>query len=176
MLKGSAVAQDGKTNGIMAPNTKAQALVGRWALQRAGIDPLSVAYVEAHATSTPLGDPTEVSAIASVYGDGAGRPVDNPVYLGSIKPNVGHLEAAAGAIGLVKAVLAVNKGQLAPQARLNKLNTRVDWEKSALHVVRDAMPWPKSEGPKRAAVCCYGYGGHSILCVDTRGAYFSRPC
>ncbi|KAI1122634.1 6-methylsalicylic acid synthase [Nemania abortiva] len=166
VLKGSAVAQDGKTNGIMAPNTKAQELVGRWALKRAGIDPLSVAYVEAHATSTPLGDPTEVSAIAAVYGGGAGRTVDAPVYLGSIKPNVGHLEAAAGAIGLVKAVLAVNKGQLAPQARLNKLNTRVDWDKSALHVVRDTMPWPKSEGPKRAAVCCYGYGGtvsHAVI-------------
>ncbi|KAI0904965.1 6-methylsalicylic acid synthase [Ustulina deusta] len=166
VLKGSAVAQDGKTNGIMAPNSKAQALVGRWALKRAGIDPLSVDYVEAHATSTPLGDPTEVSAIASVYGQGAGRSIDAPVYLGSIKPNVGHLEAAAGAIGLVKAVLAVNKGQLAPQARLNKLNSRIDWDKSALHVIRDTMPWPKSEGPRRAAVCCYGYGGtvsHAII-------------
>ncbi|KAJ8131666.1 hypothetical protein O1611_g1958 [Lasiodiplodia mahajangana] len=166
VLKGSAVAQDGKTNGIMAPNTKAQALVGRWALKRAGVDPLSVAYVEAHATSTPLGDPTEVSAIAAVYGEGVGRGIDDPVYLGSIKPNVGHLEAAAGAIGLVKAVLAVNKGQLAPQARLNKLNTRVDWDKSGLHVVRDTMPWPKSQGPKRAAICCYGYGGtvsHAVI-------------
>ncbi|KAI0400032.1 6-methylsalicylic acid synthase [Xylaria palmicola] len=166
VMKGSAVAQDGKTNGIMAPNSKAQALVGKWALKHAGIDPLSVAYVEAHATSTPLGDPTEVSAIAAVYGAGAGRAADAPVYLGSIKPNVGHLEAAAGAIGLVKAVLAVSKGQLAPQARLNKLNSRVDWGRSGLHVVRDTMPWPKSEGPKRAAVCCYGYGGtvsHAII-------------
>ncbi|KAI0438208.1 6-methylsalicylic acid synthase [Xylaria telfairii] len=166
VLKGSAIAQDGKTNGIMAPNTKAQELVGRWAVKRAGINPLSVAYVEAHATSTPLGDPTEVSAIAALYGDGAGRAVNSPVYLGSIKPNVGHLEAAAGAIGLVKAVLAINKGQLAPQARLNKLNRRIDWDKSALHVVRKAMPWPKSDGPKRAAVCCYGYGGtvsHAII-------------
>ncbi|KAI1758243.1 6-methylsalicylic acid synthase [Xylaria castorea] len=166
VLKGSAVAQDGKTNGIMAPNAKAQELVGRWALKRAGINPLSVAYVEAHATSTPLGDPTEVSAIAAVYGEGAGRAVNSPVYLGSIKPNIGHLEAAAGVIGLVKAVLAVSKGQLAPQARLNKLNSRIDWDKSALHVVRDAMPWPKSDGPKRAAVCCYGYGGtvsHALI-------------
>ncbi|TGJ81633.1 hypothetical protein E0Z10_g7123 [Xylaria hypoxylon] len=172
VLKGSAVAQDGKTNGIMAPNTKAQELVGRWALKRAGVDPLSVAYVEAHATSTPLGDPTEVSAIAALYGQGAGRVANAPVYLGSIKPNVGHLEAAAGAIGLIKAVLAVNKGQLAPQARLNKLNTRVDWEKSALHVVRDTMPWPKSEGPKRAAVCCYGYGGtvsHAVIQEAPKG-------
>ncbi|KAI8635536.1 6-methylsalicylic acid synthase [Xylariaceae sp. FL1651] len=156
VMKGSAVAQDGKTN----------ELVGRLALKRAGIHPQSVAYVEAHATSTPLGDPTEVSAIAALYGTGAGRPVDAPVYLGSIKPNVGHLEAAAGAIGMVKAVLALSKGQLAPQARLNKLNSRVDWANSGLHVVRESTPWPKNGGPKRAAICCYGYGGtvsHALI-------------
>ncbi|KAK6840894.1 6-methyl salicylic acid synthase [Apiospora arundinis] len=132
VTKGSAVAQDGKTNGIMAPNAKAQELVGRQALERARLAPSAVDYVEAHATSTKLGDPTEVSALAALYGAGAGRDQASPVYLGSIKPNVGHLEAAAGAIGFVKAVLAVNKGQLAPQAKLNKLNSRVDWANSGL--------------------------------------------
>ncbi|KEY69314.1 hypothetical protein S7711_01764 [Stachybotrys chartarum IBT 7711] len=165
-LKGSAIAQDGKTNGIMAPNAKAQELVGHWALSRSRIDPLSVGYVEAHATSTPLGDPTEISAISAIYGAGAGRTADAPVFVGSIKPNVGHLEAAAGAIGLIKAVLSVNKGELAPQTRLSKLNSRVDWEKSCLHVVREAMKWSNPSGPRRAAVCSYGYGGtvsHAIV-------------
>ncbi|ORY58820.1 6-methylsalicylic acid synthase [Pseudomassariella vexata] len=165
-LKGSAVAQDGKTNGIMAPNAKAQELVARQTLTRSGIDPLTVGYVEAHATSTPLGDPTEISAIAAVYGEGAGRTADNPVFIGSIKPNVGHLEAAAGAIGLIKSVLAVNKGQLAPQAKLNKLNSRVDWKKSGLHVVRETAEWTNPDGPRRAAVCSYGYGGtvsHAVV-------------
>ncbi|KAH7312479.1 6-methylsalicylic acid synthase [Stachybotrys elegans] len=165
-LKGSAIAQDGKTNGIMAPNAKAQELVGHWALSRSGIDPLSVGYVEAHATSTPLGDPTEISAISAVYGSGAGRNPDTPVYVGSIKPNVGHLEAAAGAIGLIKAVLSVKKGELAPQARLNKLNTRVDWPNTGLHVVRETTKWTNPNGPRRAAVCSYGYGGtvsHAIV-------------
>lgn len=90
VLKGSAVAQDGKTNGIMAPNANAQQLVARKALERANVDPLTVNFIEAHATATPLGDPTEVSAIAAVYGQG--RPISSPAHLGSIKPNVGHLE------------------------------------------------------------------------------------
>ncbi|OJD30788.1 6-methylsalicylic acid synthase [Diplodia corticola] len=158
VLKGSALAQDGKTNGIMAPNAKAQELVARQALERSGVDPLTVNYIEAHATSTSLGDPTEVSAISAVYGKG--RPADAPAHIGSIKPNVGHLEAAAGAISLVKAVLAVNKGELAPQTRLQKLNTRVDWEKSGLKVVRERTKWAEPQGvPRRAAVCSYGYGG-----------------
>jgi 6-methylsalicylic acid synthase len=163
-LKGSAVAQDGKTNGIMAPNAKAQELVSRQALSKADIDPLSVGFVEAHATSTPLGDPVEISAISAVYGNG--RPAGSPVHVGSIKPNVGHLEAAAGAISLIKAVLSVNKGQLAPQAHLNKLNSRVDWENSGLEPVREITNWSQQDGPRRAAVCSYGYGGtvsHAIV-------------
>ncbi|KAF2637731.1 hypothetical protein P280DRAFT_406645 [Massarina eburnea CBS 473.64] len=165
VMKGSASAQDGKTNGIMAPNSKAQELVARQALARAGgIDPSTISYVEAHATSTALGDPTEISAIAKVYG--VGRPRNEPCMVGSLKPNVGHLEAAAGAIGFVKAVLAVNKGEMAPQTLFKKPNTRVDWENSGIQVVKDRTPWPQSSAPRRAAVCCYGYGGsvsHAIL-------------
>ncbi|KIK57881.1 polyketide synthase [Collybiopsis luxurians FD-317 M1] len=166
LIRGSALAQDGKTNGIMAPNSKAQALVAKQALERAGFDPLSVSFIELHATSTAVGDPTEISAIESIYGAGAGRGPGNPVMIGSVKPNVGHLEAAAGVIGLVKTVLAVNKGQLAPQTLLNKLNSRVDWEKSGLRVVRDIMDWPNDIRPRRAAVCSYGYGGsvsHAVV-------------
>lgn len=165
VLKGTATAQDGKTNGIMAPNASAQELVARQALSRAGgLDPLSIGYVEAHATSTALGDPTEIGAILQVYGVGRG---DNPpCAIGSIKPNVGHLEAAAGAIGFVKAVMAVNKAELAPQTLLKKLNTRIDWNNSGLKVVRDASTWPEAGTPRRAAICSYGYGGsvaHAII-------------
>jgi 6-methylsalicylic acid synthase len=164
VLKGTASAQDGKTNGIMAPNSKAQELVARQALRRAGdIDPRTIRYVEAHATSTSLGDPTEIKAIAQVYG--TGRSIHAPCYVGSIKPNVGHLEAAAGAIGFVKAVLSVQKGEIAPQTLLGKLNTKVNWSNSGLEVVRETIKWPECD-KKRAAVCCYGYGGsvcHAIL-------------
>lgn len=163
-IKGSAIAQDGKTNGIMAPNAKAQELVARKALSVGNIDPLTVGYIEAHATSTSLGDPTELSAISAVYG--TGRASGAPAAVGSIKPNVGHLEAAAGTIGLIKSVLAVHKGQLAPQTNLNKLNTRVDWKKSGLYVVRDTTKWSDHDGPRRAAICSYGYGGtvaHTVI-------------
>ncbi|KAH7094847.1 hypothetical protein FB567DRAFT_543251 [Paraphoma chrysanthemicola] len=164
VLKSSASAQDGKTNGIMAPNSKAQELVARHALMRAGnISPHTIDYVEAHATSTSLGDPTEISAIARVYG--SNRAGHSPCYIGSIKPNVGHLEAAAGAIGFVKAVLSLRKGILVPQTLLHKLNTKIDWEASGLEVLREQKPWPKRD-VRRAAVCCYGYGGsvcHAIL-------------
>ncbi len=132
-IKGSAIAHDDKTNGIMAPNAKAQELVARKALRAAGTNPSMVGYIEAHATSTSLGDPTEISAISAVYG--AGRPQDAPAALGSIKPNIGHIEAAAGTIGLIKSVIAVQKGQLAPQTNLINLNTRINWEKSGLYVV-----------------------------------------
>ncbi|KAL1615173.1 Type I Iterative PKS [Neofusicoccum ribis] len=162
LLKGTAVAQDGKTNGIMAPNAKAQELVARKALAQARVDPSTVGYVEAHATSTPLGDPTEVSAISAVYGQ---RP--QPVMIGSVKPNVGHLEAGAGAVGFIKAVMALNKATFPPQANLTKLNSKVDWDGSGTRVVEEAVEWPESHGHhRRAAICSYGYGGtvsHAVI-------------
>ena len=164
LLKGSAVAQDGKTNGIMAPNAKAQQLVARNALEVADIDPLSVRYVEAHATSTPLGDPTEVSAITAVYG--SGRTSEEPCFIGSIKPNIGHLEAGAGPMGFIKTVLAVNKGVLPPQANLTKLNSRVNWDESGVRVVRETTKWPSFDEERRAGICSYGYGGtvsHAVI-------------
>ncbi|KAG8156339.1 hypothetical protein KVR01_013791 [Diaporthe batatas] len=168
VLKGSAVAQDGKTNGIMAPNAKAQELVARQALRRARIDAATVEYIEAHATSTPLGDPTEVSAISAVYGRGKGGEVRaEPVAIGSVKPNVGHLEAGAGAVGFIKAVTAINRATFPPQANLKKLNSKVDWASSGTRVVREAGTWPEPTGHRRrAAICSYGYGGtvsHAIV-------------
>ena len=164
VLKGSAVGQDGKTNGIMAPNAKAQQLVANNALNAAEVQPLTVRYVEAHATSTPLGDPTEVSAIAAVYG--LGRAPEEPCFIGSVKSNIGHLEAGAGAMGFIKTVMAVRKGILPPQANLTKLNSRIDWDRSGLHVVRETMKWPSVDEVRRAAVCSYGYGGtvsHAVI-------------
>ncbi|KFA62237.1 hypothetical protein S40285_06876 [Stachybotrys chlorohalonatus IBT 40285] len=165
VLKGTAVAQDGKTNGIMAPNAKAQELVAQQALQRAKLDANTVQYVEAHATSTPLGDPTEVSAISAVYG--RKRPQQQPVMIGSVKPNIGHLEAGAGAMGFIKAVTAIQNSLYPPQANLKKLNSKINWEESGVAVVQKAAEWPApSNHPRRAAVCSYGYGGtvaHAVI-------------
>ncbi|KAJ5215365.1 6-methylsalicylic acid synthase [Penicillium cinerascens] len=164
LIKGTAVAQDGKTNGIMAPNAKAQQLVARNALKVGNVDPLTVGYVEAHATSTPLGDPTEVSAIAAVYG--AEREPESPCFIGSIKPNIGHLEAGAGAMGFIKAVMAVQKGVLAPQANLTTLTKKIDWDRVGLKVVQEETKWPSTDEIRRAAICSYGYGGtvsHAVI-------------
>ena len=176
VLKGSAVAQDGHTNGIMAPNGEAQELVAHKALKAGGLDASRVQYVEAHATSTPLGDPTEVSAIANVYG--AGRSPENPVLIGSVKPNVGHLEGGAGAVGFIKAALSINKGVLPPQANLKRLNTKIDWKESGLKVVQETTVWPGCFDNRCAAICSYGYGGtvsHAIIeSYSKDGQYLSK--
>ncbi|KAI1263583.1 6-MSAS [Xylariaceae sp. FL1019] len=165
VLKGSAVAQDGKTNGIMAPNAKAQELVAYQALEQAKVDPVTIDYVEAHATSTPLGDPTEVSAISAVYG--MARSGMSPVMIGSVKPNIGHLEAGAGAMGFIKAVTAINKAQFPPQANLKKLNSKINWVQSGTRVVQEVADWIRpGSHPRRAAICSYGYGGtvsHAVI-------------
>ncbi|KAJ5052504.1 polyketide synthase [Bipolaris maydis] len=160
----SGYARDGKTRGIMAPNGAAQVDVARQALCRAGnIDPCTVDYIEAHATSTPLGDPVEIKAMAGVYGPV--RSPENPCYLGSIKPNVGHLETAAGAINIVKTVLSVQRGIIPPQRLLENFNTNIDWDSSGLKVLREGKIWPEN-GVWRAAVCSHSYGGsvcHAII-------------
>ncbi|KAH8585959.1 polyketide syntase 2 [Bisporella sp. PMI_857] len=162
VLKGSAVGQDGRTNGIMAPSGLAQEAVARSAL--ANIDPKTIQYVEAHATSTSVGDPVEITAMSRIYG--ANRQGIAPCYLGSVKPNVGHLEAGAGAVGFMKAVLALNKGVIPPQANLKKLNEKIDWAASGIQVPFEASSWPETSQPRRAAICSYGYGGsvsHAVI-------------
>ncbi|MER5337034.1 type I polyketide synthase [Micromonospora sp. NPDC002717] len=157
VVRGSAVQQDGRTNGIMAPNGHAQEQLMRRACRDAGIDPRTVQYVEAHGTGTPVGDPLEAGALASVFG--AGRPPDRPLLIGSVKPNIGHLEAGAGVAGVIKTVLALRHGELPPSLHLHRPNPAVAWETSGLRVVTEPTPWPQADTPRRAAVSGYGYGG-----------------
>ncbi|KAJ5471386.1 polyketide synthase [Penicillium desertorum] len=157
VIKGSAVCQDGHTNGIMAPNASSQELVARKALDDAGVDSTTINYVEAHATSTAVGDVTEISAISRVYG-GPQRS-ESPCCIGSVKANVGHLEAGAGAVGLIRALMSISTGILPPQAKLEQLNSKIDWDGAGLNVLQNAQSWPDSKIPRRAGVCSYGYGG-----------------
>lgn len=158
VIRGGAVAQDGRTVGIMSPNGDAQADMFRRACADAGVEPLSVGFIEAHGTGTPTGDPTEVRALAAVYG--AGRPADAPCRIGSIKPNVGHLEGGAGVVGLIKAVLALHHETIPPTAGVRTLTPAVDWPSTGLRVPTEPEPWPRTHtAPRRAAVCSYGYGG-----------------
>ncbi|OBI77408.1 type I polyketide synthase [Mycobacterium sp. E740] len=158
VVRGGAVAQDGRTVGIMSPNGDAQADMFRRACQSAGIAPASVGFVEAHGTGTPSGDPTEVGALAAVYG--ADRPAGAPCRIGSVKPNVGHLEGGAGVVGLIKAALALHHEAIPPTAGLTALTPAVDWATSGLRVPTQVESWKRAGGtPRRAAVCSYGYGG-----------------
>jgi 6-methylsalicylic acid synthase len=164
VIRGSGVHQDGRTNGIMAPSRSAQEHLFRRVYAAAGVSPSSVGYVEAHGTGTRMGDPIEVSAMSAVFG--AGRPAGEPCLIGSVKPNIGHLEAGAGIAGMIKAVLALHRGQIPPTANFSRPTPEVDWARSGLRVVDRPISWRQTEQPRRAAVSGYGYGGtiaHLIL-------------
>ncbi|MCJ1466161.1 hypothetical protein MMC07_004780 [Pseudocyphellaria aurata] len=166
VLKGSAVGADGRTNGIMAPNQQAQERVARKALKEARLLADSISYIEAHATSTPVGDPTECAAMANVYGSGARRPGSEPCYIGSVKSNIGHLEAGAGVLGFIKAIMVVQNGLIPPQSHLATPTTKINWEECLLKAVTEPTPWLTNGTPRRAAIASYGYGGtvsHAII-------------
>lgn len=157
VVRGGATAQDGRTVGIMSPNGAAQADMFRLACRMSGVDPAAVGYVEAHGTGTPTGDPTEVGALAEVYG--AGRADADRCRIGSVKPNIGHLEGGAGVMGLIKTVLALHHEAIPPTAGLRELTGAVDWANSGLRVPTEVEPWARADTPRQAAVCSYGYGG-----------------
>ena len=164
VLIGSAVNQDGASAGLTVPNGPAQEQVIEDALARAGIEPSSVDYLEAHGTGTELGDPVEVGAAASVYG--RDRDPERPLLIGSVKTNVGHLEAAAGVAGLIKTVLAIRSGVIPKHLHFERPSPRMDWEALPIRVTSDATPWPEAERPRRAAVSSFGYSGtnaHAVI-------------
>ncbi|MER6910153.1 beta-ketoacyl synthase N-terminal-like domain-containing protein [Streptomyces sp. NPDC000594] len=164
VLLGSGVFQDGRSDGMMAPNGEAQAHMLRQAYRRAGIAPGDIDYVEAHGTGTPTGDGEEISALAGVFG--AGRAGDRPCLIGSVKPNIGHVEGGSGIAGVIKTVLALRHRQLPPSLH-GEPHPGVDWDTCGLALVRELRPWTAAEGrPRRAGVSSYGVGGtisHVIL-------------
>ncbi|MFE2461688.1 aminotransferase class I/II-fold pyridoxal phosphate-dependent enzyme [Streptomyces sp. NPDC059402] len=156
VLTGSALGHGGRANGLTAPRTTAQRAVMTGALERAGVEPGQIDFVEAHGTGTALGDPVEWEALAGVYG--RGRPADAPCPVGSVKTAIGHLEAAAGIAGLIKAVLVVRHREVPPLLHLETPNRHLDWTGSGLTVptTRRALP---AEGTLRAGVSSFGFGG-----------------
>jgi myxalamid-type polyketide synthase MxaD len=164
VIRGTAVTQDGHTNGITVPNGESQKLAVRHALRLAGVAPDSVSYVEAHGTGTPVGDPIEVNAIGEIYG--AGRAADDRCLIASVKTNLGHLEAAAGVAALIKTALVLRNGQVPPHLNLSTINPKIDLDALGLRVPRSVEPLTSGNGPTRAAVNSFGFGGtnaHAIL-------------
>lgn len=170
ILTGSAVNQDGKSNGIMAPNPSAQIGVLENACKSARVDPLEIGYVEAHGTGTSLGDRIEAHALGMVFG--RKRPGSGPLMIGSIKPNIGHLEGAAGIAGLIKAVLMVERGLLLPSGGFTEPNPAIPFTELGLRVVDELQEWPVVAGrPRRAGVSSFGFGGtNAHVIVEEAGS------
>jgi len=174
VLRGSAVNQDGRTNGLTAPNGLAQQAALRAALADAGLAPSDIDYVEAHGTGTPLGDPIEVEALRAVLCPG--RDAAHPLVLGSAKTNVGHLEAAAGMVGLIKTLLSLQNAMIPAHLHFKNLNPHIALGNAPIKIAAEARAWPRGARVRRAGVSSFGFGGtNAHVIVEEAPAHVARP-
>lgn len=169
VIRGSAVNHGGRTSGISAPNGQSQRAVIRAALEDGRVDPSEIQYVEAHGTGTPLGDPIEVDALCDVFRRKG--PADRPVYLTSVKANIGHTEIAAGIAGLIKTVLMMQHGTIPAQIALTDMNPHLQMEHGRIEIPRTSLDW-ETDGPRIAGVSSFGFGGtnsHVVLQSTAEG-------
>ncbi|MDF5720952.1 MAG: amino acid adenylation domain-containing protein [Rhizonema sp. PD37] len=159
-IRGSAVNHDGQSNGLTAPNGSAQEAVIRQALFNAGVEPTQIQYVEAHGTGTPLGDPIEVLALGKVLAQG--RSEGDRLAIGSVKTNIGHLEAAAGIASLMKVVLALQHKLIPPTLHLKQPNPYIPWQKLPIEVPTVPTPWSTKQHPHLAGVSSFGMSGTNV--------------
>jgi acyl transferase domain-containing protein/NADPH:quinone reductase-like Zn-dependent oxidoreductase len=163
VIRGSAVNQDGASSGLTAPNGPQQEAVIREALGRAGIAPRLVSYVEAHGTGTQLGDPLEMQALGAVFG--VDRDDATPLYVGSVKTNVGHLEAAAGVTGLIKLVLSLQHREIPAHLHFSTPSPHIPWADLPVRIPTARMSWPAIEGRRIAGVSSFGFSGTNVHVV-----------
>ncbi|WP_437803662.1 type I polyketide synthase [Sorangium sp. So ce693] len=164
VIRGSAVNHDGRSAGLSAPSSLAQRGVIRAALEAAGVSPSEVGYIEAHGTGTPLGDPIEMEVLKDIFGDP--RPDGSVCVVGSVKTNIGHLEAAAGVAGVIKSVLALRHGVIPAHLHWTQLNPRISLEGTPLVIPVEARSWPRGGAERIAGVSSFGISGtnaHVVL-------------
>jgi acyl transferase domain-containing protein len=159
LIRGSAINQDGRTSGLTVPNGPQQAAAIRQAIANSGITPEQVNYIEAHGTGTSLGDPIEIGALGTIFNQRS-----QPLIIGSVKTNIGHLEAAAGIAGLIKVVLAMQYGEIPPNLHFHQPSPRINWDRLPIAIPTERTAWPA--GPRFAGISSFGFSGtnaHVVL-------------
>jgi acyl transferase domain-containing protein/NADPH:quinone reductase-like Zn-dependent oxidoreductase/acyl carrier protein len=172
VIRGSAVNQDGASGGLTVPNGVAQQRVISEAVERSGLVPCDVGYLEAHGTGTSLGDPIEVQAAAAALGKG--RDATDPLLIGSVKTNIGHLEAAAGIAGIIKVILSLEHEELPKHLNFQNPSPHIPWDQLAVQVVKEATAWERNGKPRVAGVSSFGFSGTNAHVIIAE-APVSRP-
>ena len=180
VIRGSAINQDGASSGLTVPSGPAQKIVIKKALHSSNLEPKDISYMEAHGSGTSLGDPIEIGALASVFEDSHTK--DNPLIVGSVKTNIGHLEAAAGIAGLAKVALSLKHKTIPANLHFNEPNPHISWGEIPIRIPTYTEPWENKNIPRRAGVSSFGIGGtnaHVILEeapeVEREAVEFTRP-
>ncbi|NVI96665.1 type I polyketide synthase [Myxococcus sp. AM009] len=173
VIRGSAVTHDGRSSGLMVPNGRSQERVIRAALDSCGVEPEQVGYIEAHGTGTLLGDPIEMEALRSVFGRKGDR--GEPLYVGSVKTNIGHLEAAAGIAGLIKVLLALQNEAIPAHLNFERPNPNIRWDDLPVTIPTATQPWLRGDKRRIAGVSSFGFSGTNVHMVVEEAPVLARP-